>query len=121
MTSPSVWVTGARLRTLPAAVVPVAVGTAVAAAGGEVVWWRVIAALVVAVGTQIGTNYANDYADGVRGTDQARVGPVRLVASGLASPGAVRLAALLTFSVAGMAGFAVVVAVGPEIGVVDAA
>ncbi len=121
MTPGSAWLTGARPRTLPAAVVPVAVGTAVAFAQGDVVWWRALAALVVALGTQVGTNYANDYADGVRGTDQARVGPVRLVASGLASPPAVRLAALLSFAVAGAAGLAVVLAVGPEVGVLGAA
>src|SRR5271157_567818 len=75
------WVAGARPRTLPAAVVPVVVGTAVAGADGSVVWWRSLLALVVALGIQIGTNYANDYADGVRGTDAERLGPVRLVAA----------------------------------------
>ena len=80
------WLIGARPRTLPAAVVPVAVGTACAVGEGEMIWWRVVAALVVSLALQIGTNYANDYSDGVRGTDAARVGPVRLVASGLAPP-----------------------------------
>ena len=81
------WITGARPRTLPAAVVPVAVGAA--AAVGEppmIVWWRVAAALIVSRLLQVGVNYANDYSDGVRGTDDVRVGPTRLVASGLASP-----------------------------------
>ncbi|MDA8282450.1 MAG: 1,4-dihydroxy-2-naphthoate polyprenyltransferase, partial [Actinomycetota bacterium] len=75
------WVQAARLRTLPASVVPVAVGTAVAAADGRVVAWRAALAAVVALALQVGTNYANDYSDGVRGTDERRVGPARLVAS----------------------------------------
>ena len=102
------WITGARPRTLPAAVVPVAVGAA--AAVGEptdVVWWRVAAALVVSLMLQIGVNYANDYSDGVRGTDDVRVGPTRLVASGLASPSAVKRAALLSFGLAAVAGLAI--------------
>jgi 1,4-dihydroxy-2-naphthoate octaprenyltransferase len=102
------WITGARPRTLPAAVVPVAVGAA--AAVGEptdIVWWRVVAALIVSVSLQVGVNYANDYSDGVRGTDDVRVGPTRLVASGLASPSAVKRAALLSFAVAGVAGLAI--------------
>jgi 1,4-dihydroxy-2-naphthoate octaprenyltransferase len=73
---------------------------------GQVIWWRALCALVVALAVQIGTNYANDYSDGVRGTDRARVGPVRLVASGLATPRAVRAAALCSFGVAGFAGLA---------------
>src|ERR1700677_4668279 len=88
------WVAGARPRTLPASAVPVVVGTAVAAAQGHVIWWRAVVALAVSVALQVGTNYANDYSDGVRGTDEKRVGPVRLVASGLASPAAVRRAAI---------------------------
>ena len=115
MTSPSAWAAGARPRTLPAAIVPVAVGTAVASAQGEVVWWRAAAALTVALAIQVGTNYANDYSDGVRGTDSARVGPVRLVAGGLASPAAVRGAALVSFAVAAVVGLALTVAVGPEL------
>jgi 1,4-dihydroxy-2-naphthoate polyprenyltransferase len=119
----STWVIGARPRTLPASVVPVLVGTAVvvAAADGEVVAWRAVAALVVAVAIQVGTNYANDYADGVRGTDDARVGPVRLVAAGLASPAAVKRAAFVAFAVAGLAGLALAAVVGPELIVVGAA
>jgi 1,4-dihydroxy-2-naphthoate octaprenyltransferase len=105
------WVAGARVRTLPAAVVPVVVGTAVASAEGSVVWWRALAALIVALAIQVGTNYANDYHDGIRGTDDARVGPVRLVAGGLAAPASVRLAALLSFVVAAVAGLALAVAV----------
>ncbi len=104
------WITGARPRTLPAAVVPVAVGAAAAVGeGGDegIVWWRVAAALVVSLALQIGVNYANDYSDGVRGTDDVRVGPVRLVASGLASPPAVKRAAMLSFGVAAIAGLAI--------------
>ena len=149
------WWLGARPRTLPAALVPVVVGTAaahplhhvavvvvhslvvtpdtpVASAQGvthSVVadgppafgstathlflqhgpvgfWWRARGALVVALAIQVGTNYANDYSDGIRGTDDARVGPVRLTATGLASPAAVKRAALLAFAVAGVVGLA---------------
>lgn len=87
------------------------VGTAVAGAEGHVIWWRAAAALVVAVALQVGTNYANDYSDGVRGTDDVRVGPVRLVASRLASPGAVKRAAFAAFAVAGATGLALAAAV----------
>jgi 1,4-dihydroxy-2-naphthoate octaprenyltransferase len=115
------WLAGARPRTLPAAVVPVMVGTAVAHAGGRVVWWRAVLALVVSLAIQVGTNYANDYSDGVRGTDRARVGPVRLVAGKLASPAAVRRAAILSFGVAGVAGLVLAVAVSPWLLLVGAA
>ncbi len=103
------WLAGARPRTLPAAVVPVAVGAGVAAGTADsfavgVVWWRVVGALVVSLLLQIGVNYANDYSDGVRGTDDARVGPMRLVATGTASAGAVKCAALLTFLAAAVVG-----------------
>ena len=97
------WLIGARPRTLPAAVVPVALGAA-AAVGEGAVWWRVAPALLVSLALQVGVNYANDYSDGVRGTDEVRVGPTRLVASGLASPGSVKKAALLAFGVAAVAG-----------------
>ncbi len=110
----NVWIAGARPRTLPAAVVPVAVGTAVAVGDG-VIAWRALAALVVALAIQVGTNYANDYQDGVRGTDDVRVGPVRLVASGLASASTVRGAALAAFGVAALAGLALAAAVGWEL------
>jgi 1,4-dihydroxy-2-naphthoate polyprenyltransferase len=111
------WLAGARPRTLPAAVVPVLVGTAAAAGSGDlgagkgILAWRVAAALVVALALQVGTNYANDYSDGVRGTDDVRVGPVRLVASGLAAPGAVKRAALASFAAAGLVGLALAAAV----------
>jgi 1,4-dihydroxy-2-naphthoate octaprenyltransferase len=115
------WVAGARPRTLPAAVVPVLVGTGVASATGGVIWWRALAALVVALALQVGTNYANDYSDGIRGTDDGRVGPVRLVASGLAAPSAVRNAAFSAFAAASAAGLALAFFVGPQLLVVGAA
>ena len=107
---------------MPAAVVPVAIGAA--AAVGEPtdpVWWRVAAALVVSLMLQVGVNYANDYSDGVRGTDDVRVGPTRLVASGLASPSAVKRAALLSFGVAAAAGLAVALSTSLVLLVVGAA
>jgi 1,4-dihydroxy-2-naphthoate octaprenyltransferase len=113
------WVAGARPRTLPAAVVPVAVGTAVAVGDG-ITWWRALAALVVALAIQVGTNYANDYQDGVRGTDDVRVGPMRLVASGVKPAEAVKRAALLAFAVAAVFGLALAAAVGWELIVVGA-
>ena len=98
------WVAGARPRTLPAAVSPVLVGTAVAAYDGSAVPGRALLALVVALALQVGVNYANDYSDGIRGTDADRVGPTRLVASGAASPRAVLVAAMACFAVAAAAG-----------------
>ncbi|MGC9960488.1 MAG: 1,4-dihydroxy-2-naphthoate polyprenyltransferase [Acidimicrobiales bacterium] len=113
MTKPAAWVAGARPRTLPVAVVPVLVGTAVAAAQGHVIWWRSAAALVVSLALQVGVNYANDFSDGVRGTDAVRVGPVRLVAGGLAAPAAVKRAAFLSFALAGLAGLGLALATSP--------
>ena len=119
------WVAGARPRTLPAAVVPVVVGTAAGSlssgsfkpqiGGGchaivcatfdrQLSWLNALLALIVALGIQIGTNYVNDYADGVRGTDEHRVGPIRLVAGGLAPVREVKIAALLSFGIAALAG-----------------
>jgi 1,4-dihydroxy-2-naphthoate octaprenyltransferase len=117
------WLAGARPRTLPAAVVPVLVGTACAAGDASVTAWRALAAGVVALALQIGTNYANDYSDGVRGTDDPgrRVGPVRLVGWGLQPPRAVKRAAVLSFAVAAVAGLALAAAVGPELVAVGAA
>jgi 1,4-dihydroxy-2-naphthoate polyprenyltransferase len=108
----SVWVAGARPRTLPAAVVPVAVGAGAASGldGAVVTWWRVVLALVVSLLLQVGVNYANDYSDGVRGTDDVRVGPMRLVASGAASAGAVKRAALLCLGLAAVAGLVLAIA-----------
>ena len=117
------WVAGARPRTLPAAVVPVLVGTACAAGEAPIVAWRAVAAGLVALLLQIGTNFANDYSDGVRGTDAPtlRVGPVRLVGWGIKPPGAVKRAALLCFGGAALAGIALTLAVGPQLLVVGAA
>ncbi len=95
---------GARPRTLPAAVVPVLVGTACAHAAADPMWWRMSLAAIVSVCLQIGVNYANDYSDGVKGTDDARVGPLRLVGSGIASAKAVKRAAFLMFFIAACAG-----------------
>ncbi len=95
---------GARPKTLPAAVVPVAVGTACAYTYASVSWWRALLALIVALSLQVGVNYANDYSDGVKGTDEKRVGPVRLVGSGLATASHVKRAAFAAFGVAAVAG-----------------
>jgi 1,4-dihydroxy-2-naphthoate octaprenyltransferase len=99
------WLLGARPRTLPAAIVPVALGIGCAVGEGPLSWWRALLASVVSLALQVGVNYANDYSDGVRGTDDERVGPLRLVASGLAEPGEVKRAALAAFAVAAAAGF----------------
>ena len=119
------WIQGARPRTLPAAVVPVLVGTACAAGerAGGLVWWRAAAAMVVALAIQVATNYANDYSDGKRGTDDPgrRVGPVRLVGWGLKPAPAVKRAAIFSFAVAGLAGLALAAAVGWELVGVGAA
>jgi len=106
MTTPTQWIAGARLRTLPAAVAPVLVGTgaAVALHGFDPV--AAVLALVVALALQVAVNYANDYSDGRRGTDADRVGPMRLVGSGAATPRQVLVAAALAFAVAALAGLA---------------
>jgi 1,4-dihydroxy-2-naphthoate octaprenyltransferase len=96
------WVLGARPRTLPAAIAPVVVASALA--GSDFNWFRAALALTVGVWLQIGVNYANDYSDGVKGTDENRVGPTRLVASGLASAKAVKNAAFVSFAIASVAG-----------------
>jgi 1,4-dihydroxy-2-naphthoate polyprenyltransferase len=98
------WIAGARPRTLPAAVVPVVVGSGVAFGYGHFSLWRGVLALIVALALQVGVNYANDYSDGIRGTDEVRVGPLRLVATGVAPPRHVRDAALGCFAVACVAG-----------------
>ncbi len=111
------WIQGARPRTLPAALVPVLVGTAAVAGmdgfdgtGKGIMAWRFAAALVVSLALQVGVNYANDYSDGVRGTDDERVGPMRLVASGAKPAAAVKRAACLSFAVAAVAGLALAAA-----------
>jgi 1,4-dihydroxy-2-naphthoate octaprenyltransferase len=102
------WVQGARPRTLPSSIGPVLAGWGAAAALGASQWPRALLALVVALGLQIGVNYANDYSDGIRGTDTVRVGPMRLVGSGAAAPAAVRAAALASFTIASVAGLVLV-------------
>ena len=96
------WIIGARLRTLPAAIAPVVVATALA--GSDWNWFRAVLALKVGVWLQIGVNYANDYSDGVKGSDDNRIGPTRLVASGLATAGQVKRAAFISFAFASIAG-----------------
>jgi len=105
---PSQWLSGARPRTWPAAITPVLVGTGAAAALDAASLPRAGLALVVALALQVGVNYANDYSDGIRGTDTARVGPFRLTGSGAARPEAVRRAAFAAFGVAGVAGLVLV-------------
>src|SRR3981081_3273620 len=106
------WIEGARPRTLPNAISPVLVGAGAAAGIGDFIWWQAALALVVALALTIGVNYANDYSDGIRGTDSTRVGPLRLVGSGVANPRAVLTAAVLCFGVAAAAGVALVVLSG---------
>lgn len=96
------WTLGARPRTLAAAVAPVLV--ALALVESDIDWFRALLALKVAVWLQIGVNFANDYSDGVKGTDSDRVGPVRLVASGMATAKSVKYAAFISFAIASIAG-----------------
>ena len=103
------WVEGARPRTLPAAVAPVLVGSGAAAFADRFVWWKAVLALLVALSLQVGVNFANDYSDGIRGTDAERVGPLRLVGSGLASPGTVKGAAFGCFGVGAACGLVLAV------------
>ncbi|NCV34958.1 MAG: 1,4-dihydroxy-2-naphthoate polyprenyltransferase [Actinobacteria bacterium] len=102
MTTREEWIAGARPKTLPAAIAPVLVGTAFAGYNANAV--NFFLALVVGVALQVGVNYANDYSDGVKGTDKDRVGPMRLVGSGAATPEAVKRAALIAIAIAVVAG-----------------
>ena len=102
------WVEGARPRTLPTALSPVIAGTGAAIGNGVVAPGRAVLALVVAVSLMIGVNYANDYSDGIRGTDDERVGPLRLVGSNLAAPSTVRTVAFAALAVAGLAGLTLI-------------
>ena len=104
MATAAQWLEGARPRTLPNAIAPVIAGTGTAGFLGEAVWWKALLALVVSLSLILGVNFANDYSDGIRGTDDDRVGPLRLVGSGLASPAAVKRAAFACFGVGGVAG-----------------
>jgi 1,4-dihydroxy-2-naphthoate octaprenyltransferase len=104
MATPAQWIEGARPRTLPAAIAPVLVGTGAAAYLDAFVWWKALLALGVALALQIGVNYANDYSDGIRGTDENRVGPLRLVGSKVASPGQVKAAAFTCLGIGAVLG-----------------
>lgn len=100
------WIIGSRPRTLPAAIVPVLVGVACASGAQAPIWWRGALAGVVSLALQVGVNYANDYSDGVKGTDAIRVGPLRLVGSGAATASHVKRAAFIMFGIAACAGLA---------------
>jgi len=100
------WVEGARPRTLPNAIAPVIAGTGAAAWLGAASWWKALLAMLVAVGMIVGVNYANDYSDGIRGTDDVRSGPLRLVGSRLAAPRSVLVAAVLALAGGAVAGVA---------------
>ena len=115
MATVSEWIQGARPRTLPAAVAPVLAGTGAAAHADGLVAWKALVALVVSLALQLGVNYANDYSDGIRGTDDERVGPLRLVGSGVASPQAVKRAALLCLAVGAVAGLVLAATSGWEL------
>ncbi len=106
------WIEGARPRTLPNAVAPVLAGVGAAAQLDALSWWRSLLALLVALALIVGVNFANDYSDGVKGTDAARVGPLRLVGSGAASARAVLAAALTSFGLAAVLGLVLVVVTG---------
>jgi 1,4-dihydroxy-2-naphthoate polyprenyltransferase len=102
------WIEGARPRTLPTAISPVLAGTGAAIGTGVVAPGRALLALIVAVALVVGVNFANDYSDGIRGTDDDRVGPLRLVGSKVAEPTTVRAVAIASFSIAGLAGLTLV-------------
>ena len=121
MASFAQWISGARPRTLPNAVAPVVAGTGAAAWLNSAVWWKALLALAVAVALIIGVNYANDYSDGIRGTDDDRAGPVRLVGSRLATPRAVLTAAVTSLSVGAVAGLALALLSAPWLIAVGAA
>lgn len=107
------WIEGARPRTLPNAVAPVIAGTGAAAWLGSAVWWKALLALTVSLALIVGVNYANDYSDGIRGTDDERAGPLRLVGSGVAAPGAVRTAAVISLGIGAAAGIALALLSAP--------
>jgi 1,4-dihydroxy-2-naphthoate polyprenyltransferase len=107
------WIEGARPRTLPNALAPVIAGTGAASWLHAAVWWKAVLALLVAVAMVIGVNYANDYSDGIRGTDDDRTGPVRLVGSRLAAPRSVLIAAVVTLAIAAAAGLVLAVTSAP--------
>jgi len=121
VTTAAQWVAGARPKTLGAAISPVLVGTGAGSLDGGVVWTRAVAAAVVALALQVGVNYANDYSDGVRGTDTERRGPLRLTATGTATPTAVRNAAAIAFGVAAVVGGVLSLVVNPWLLLIGAA
>lgn len=104
MTTASEWIAGARPRTLGLAIAPVVLGTAAATVGVSFRPERAVLALLVAIALQVGVNYANDYADGIRGTDANRRGPMRLTATGVAAPAAVRRAAIIALALGAVVG-----------------
>ncbi|SFJ19213.1 1,4-dihydroxy-2-naphthoate octaprenyltransferase [Amycolatopsis sacchari] len=106
------WIEGARPRTLPNAVAPVVAGVGATVQLGAFSWWQSLLALLVALSLIIGVNFANDYSDGIRGTDENRVGPLRLVGSGVAAPRLVLAAALACLGLAGVLGLLLVVLSG---------
>ncbi|MDT7759185.1 MAG: 1,4-dihydroxy-2-naphthoate polyprenyltransferase [Mycobacterium sp.] len=115
------WIEGARPRTLPNAVAPVIAGTGAAAWLDDAVWWKALLALVVALALIVGVNYANDYSDGIRGTDDVRAGPLRLVGSRLASPRSVLTAAVVSLAIGAAAGLALALVSQPWLIAVGAA
>ena len=121
MASVAQWIEGARPRTLPNAVAPVIAGTGAAAWLHAAMWWKALLALSVAVAMIIGVNYANDYSDGIRGTDDERAGPVRLVGQRLAAPRAVLVAACVSLAIAAVAGVVLAVASEPWLIVIGVA
>jgi 1,4-dihydroxy-2-naphthoate polyprenyltransferase len=114
------WIEGARPRTLPNAMAPVIAGTGAAAWLHAAVWWKALLALAVAVALIIGVNYANDYSDGIRGTDDDRAGPLRLVGSKLAAPRSVLTAAVVSLGIGAVAGLVLAVVSAPWLIVVGA-
>jgi len=121
MASVAQWIEGARPRTLPNAIAPVIAGTGAAAWLHAAVWWKALLALAVSMALIVGVNYANDYSDGVRGTDDDRVGPLRLVGSRVAAPRAVLTAAVTALLVAAVAGVALAWVTDPWLIAVGAA
>lgn len=112
MATLKLWIEGARVRTLPLAIAPIALGAGTASSLDSFDLTLSLLALAVALFLQIGVNYANDYSDGIRGTDKNRVGPLRLVGSGSAKPEAVKIAAFVFFLLAALAGLAIVLITG---------
>jgi 1,4-dihydroxy-2-naphthoate octaprenyltransferase len=121
MASVAQWIEGARPRTLPNAIAPVIAGTGAAAWLHSAVWWKALLALAVSVALIVGVNYANDYSDGIRGTDDERAGPLRLVGSKVAAPRAVLSAAIISLAIAAVAGVTLAILTAPWLIAVGAA